>query len=248
MRLLCGTLGSGALSGMMAEAAAPGALYTLPGLLLPSEECTALVTSCGNIISPACRTPPAGPRSARQRSSASSADVGAGGAVGSGAGVLVPSPSLLAPTREIQRFPPPHEQLFQLPASACLASPHTRPHPADTWSLYASRLVTLSQVYSFWKLVTRLERLDLRRYLEVLYIAVMRPLVAKVGVFLVWPVCIGLIMVQCAGLSPSGCDGHGAASCQAGGFLHHQFFRPTPLAHWPTSSSPLSLGGNLPPI
>jgi len=38
-----------------------------------------------------------------------------------------------------------------------------------TWELYARRLMTLARVYGFWKFATSLERLDSRRYLELLY-------------------------------------------------------------------------------
>ena len=38
-----------------------------------------------------------------------------------------------------------------------------------TWKLYASRLMTLSRIYGFWKYVTNLERDETRRYLEMFY-------------------------------------------------------------------------------
>lgn len=38
-----------------------------------------------------------------------------------------------------------------------------------TWKLYASRLMTLSRIYGFWKYVTDLERDETRRYLEMFY-------------------------------------------------------------------------------
>jgi sucrose synthase len=44
-----------------------------------------------------------------------------------------------------------------------------------TWKLYASRLMTLSRVYGFWKYVTNLERAETRRYLEMLYGLQFRP-------------------------------------------------------------------------
>ncbi|KAL4859385.1 Sucrose synthase 3 [Chlorella vulgaris] len=49
-----------------------------------------------------------------------------------------------------------------------------------TWSIYASRLVTLSHIYTFWKRVTSLESRETKRYLEMFYMLQMRPLVAKV--------------------------------------------------------------------
>lgn len=38
-----------------------------------------------------------------------------------------------------------------------------------TWKLYASRLMTLSRIYGFWKFVSNLERNETRRYLEMFY-------------------------------------------------------------------------------
>ncbi len=38
-----------------------------------------------------------------------------------------------------------------------------------TWKLYASRLMTLSRIYGFWKFVSNLERDETRRYLEMFY-------------------------------------------------------------------------------
>lgn len=49
-----------------------------------------------------------------------------------------------------------------------------------TWSIYASRMVSLCQVYSFWKHITSLERRENKRYLEAIYILLMRPMVDKV--------------------------------------------------------------------
>lgn len=46
-----------------------------------------------------------------------------------------------------------------------------------TWDIYAKRLLTLSSVYSFWKHVSDLERRETKRYLEMLYVLLMRPLV-----------------------------------------------------------------------
>lgn len=49
-----------------------------------------------------------------------------------------------------------------------------------TWGLYASRLLSLSRMYSFWKYVSKLERRESRRYLEMFYALKLRPLIAKV--------------------------------------------------------------------
>lgn len=51
-----------------------------------------------------------------------------------------------------------------------------------TWEIYARRLLDLSSVYSFWKHVSNLERSETKRYLEMLYVLRLRPLIEKVGV------------------------------------------------------------------
>nr|GMC51987.1 sucrose synthase [Ipomoea batatas]GMC54656.1 sucrose synthase [Ipomoea batatas]GME02094.1 sucrose synthase [Ipomoea batatas]GME21742.1 sucrose synthase [Ipomoea batatas] len=38
-----------------------------------------------------------------------------------------------------------------------------------TWQIYSERLLTLSAVYGFWKYVSKLDRLEIRRYLEMFY-------------------------------------------------------------------------------
>ena len=50
-----------------------------------------------------------------------------------------------------------------------------------TWELYASRLMTLSRIYGFWKYVTDLERDETRRYLEMFYGLMYRPLMQNIG-------------------------------------------------------------------
>jgi sucrose synthase len=50
-----------------------------------------------------------------------------------------------------------------------------------TWKLYAERLMTLARIYGFWKYVTNLERDETRRYLEMFYGLMYRPLAARVG-------------------------------------------------------------------
>eukprot|EP00252_Welwitschia_mirabilis_P026173 TRINITY_DN845_c0_g1_i1.p1 TRINITY_DN845_c0_g1~~TRINITY_DN845_c0_g1_i1.p1 ORF type:complete len:646 (-),score=94.98 TRINITY_DN845_c0_g1_i1:204-2141(-) len=49
-----------------------------------------------------------------------------------------------------------------------------------TWQIYAERLMTLSGVYGFWKYVSKLERRETRRYLEMFYILKYRNLVKTV--------------------------------------------------------------------
>jgi sucrose synthase len=48
------------------------------------------------------------------------------------------------------------------------------------WSLYASRLLELSRIYGFWKFITSLERDETRRYLDMFYALMYRPLADKV--------------------------------------------------------------------
>ena len=49
-----------------------------------------------------------------------------------------------------------------------------------TWKLYASRLMTLSRIYGFWKYVTNLERDETRRYLEMFYSLMFKKLVQTI--------------------------------------------------------------------
>ncbi|KAK9282334.1 hypothetical protein L1049_005248 [Liquidambar formosana] len=49
-----------------------------------------------------------------------------------------------------------------------------------TWNIYSERLMTLAGVYGFWKYVSKLERLETRRYLEMFYILKFRNLVKTV--------------------------------------------------------------------
>jgi sucrose synthase len=51
-----------------------------------------------------------------------------------------------------------------------------------TWKLYASRLMTLSRIYGFWKYVTNLERDETRRYLEMFYGLMFKKVVKNVTV------------------------------------------------------------------
>lgn len=46
-----------------------------------------------------------------------------------------------------------------------------------TWKIYSERLMTLAGVYGFWKYVSKLERREIRRYLEMFYILKFRDLV-----------------------------------------------------------------------
>lgn len=48
------------------------------------------------------------------------------------------------------------------------------------WPLYASRLLELSRIYGFWKYISSLERDESRRYLEMFYGLMYRPLAARV--------------------------------------------------------------------
>lgn len=49
-----------------------------------------------------------------------------------------------------------------------------------TWKIYSERLMTLAGVYGFWKYVSKLERRETRRYLEMFYILKFRDLVKTV--------------------------------------------------------------------
>jgi len=49
-----------------------------------------------------------------------------------------------------------------------------------TWKLYASRLMTLSRIYGFWKYVSNLERDETRRYLEMFYGLMFKSLVQDI--------------------------------------------------------------------
>ncbi|KAL5701086.1 sucrose synthase [Ranunculus cassubicifolius] len=49
-----------------------------------------------------------------------------------------------------------------------------------TWKIYSERLLTLSGVYGFWKYVSKLDRRETRRYLEMFYILKFRDLAKNV--------------------------------------------------------------------
>ncbi|XP_031277138.1 sucrose synthase 2-like [Pistacia vera] len=49
-----------------------------------------------------------------------------------------------------------------------------------TWKIYSERLLTLAGVYGFWKYVSKLERRETRRYLEMLYILKFRDLAKSI--------------------------------------------------------------------
>ncbi|XP_068664319.1 sucrose synthase 2 [Aristolochia californica] len=55
-----------------------------------------------------------------------------------------------------------------------------RIHERYTWKIYSERLLTLTGVYSFWKHVSKLERRETRRYLEMFYILKFRDLAKSV--------------------------------------------------------------------
>jgi sucrose synthase len=48
------------------------------------------------------------------------------------------------------------------------------------WPLYASTLLKLSRIYGFWRYISSLERDETRRYLEMFYGLLLRPLSKKV--------------------------------------------------------------------
>ena len=45
-----------------------------------------------------------------------------------------------------------------------------------TWKLYAERMMTFARIYGFWRYVSNLERMETRRYLEMLYSLQYRPM------------------------------------------------------------------------
>ncbi|PIN13538.1 Glycosyltransferase [Handroanthus impetiginosus] len=49
-----------------------------------------------------------------------------------------------------------------------------------TWQIYSERLLTLAGVYGFWKYVSKLDRLEIRRYLEMFYALKFRKLAEAV--------------------------------------------------------------------
>ncbi len=49
-----------------------------------------------------------------------------------------------------------------------------------TWRLYARRLLTLSRVYGFWKYISNIDREETRRYIEMFYGLMFRPLAEQV--------------------------------------------------------------------
>ncbi|KAH1046372.1 hypothetical protein J1N35_037156 [Gossypium stocksii] len=49
-----------------------------------------------------------------------------------------------------------------------------------TWKIYSERLLTLAGIYGFWKYVSRLERRETRRYLEMFYILKYQSLVKSI--------------------------------------------------------------------
>lgn len=55
-----------------------------------------------------------------------------------------------------------------------------RIYESYTWKIYSERLMTLAGVYGFWKYVSKLERRETRRYLEMFYILKFRDLVKTV--------------------------------------------------------------------
>jgi len=50
-----------------------------------------------------------------------------------------------------------------------------------TWKLYADRMMTFARIYGFWRYVSNLERMETRRYLQMLYSLQFRPLAEKLA-------------------------------------------------------------------
>jgi sucrose synthase len=50
-----------------------------------------------------------------------------------------------------------------------------------TWRLYADRLMKLARIYGFWKYISNIEREETRRYLEMFYFLMYRPLAEKMA-------------------------------------------------------------------
>jgi len=48
-----------------------------------------------------------------------------------------------------------------------------------TWELYAEKLLAQSRIYGFWKYITKIQRQETRRYIEMFYGMVFRPLAAR---------------------------------------------------------------------
>lgn len=55
----------------------------------------------------------------------------------------------------------------------------TRIEEHYTWKLYANRLMKLARIYGFWKYISKLERAETSRYLEMFYALMYRQLAAK---------------------------------------------------------------------
>jgi sucrose synthase len=50
-----------------------------------------------------------------------------------------------------------------------------------TWKLYADRLLKLARIYGFWKYISNIEREEAKRYLEMFYFLMYRPLAERCG-------------------------------------------------------------------
>jgi sucrose synthase len=50
-----------------------------------------------------------------------------------------------------------------------------------TWKLYARRLLSLSRIYGFWKYISNIEREETRRYLEMFYGLMYKPLAQRLN-------------------------------------------------------------------
>ena len=75
--------------------------------------------------------------------------------------------------------------------SACAADPsrwesvsraaYDRVQERYTWQLYAQRMLALSRIYGFWKYISKIEREETSRYLDMFYGLMVRPLSQKVS-------------------------------------------------------------------
>jgi sucrose synthase len=50
-----------------------------------------------------------------------------------------------------------------------------------TWKRYADQLLKLARIYGFWKFISNIEREETRRYLEMFYFLMYRPLAEQVA-------------------------------------------------------------------
>ena len=65
-----------------------------------------------------------------------------------------------------------------------------------TWQIYSERLLTLTGVYGFWKHVSKLDRRESRRYLEMFHALKYRKLVIIIPISFISPVSLLIIWFQ----------------------------------------------------